>query len=377
MAVELLSRARPVLRWVGGRLVRLVLLLAAVAVASFTLMVHSPVDPVNAYVGGDVAAIGPEQRAQIAERWGLDEPAPERFAAWLGQVVQGDLGRSLTFGQPVADVIGERFLASLALMATAWLLSGLVGFALGVLAGARRGRFADRAICWWAYTLASAPTFWVGLLLLYVFSVQLGWTPVCCAVPVGTLAEDVTLLDRLHHLALPALTLSVVGIAPVVLHTRHAVVEALASDYVAFARAQGESTRGVVVHRVLRNAAAPAVLLQFSSLGELFGGAVLAEQVFAYPGLGAATTAAALGQDVPLLLGIVLFTTVFVFVGNQLGDLVHARLDPRVSADLAGARRARRGLRGPVLAPRSPSPDELPDRAASPVAPSPAGQGVR
>jgi peptide/nickel transport system permease protein len=241
------------------------------------------------------------------------------------------------------------------------------GFSLGVVAGVRRGRFTDRAICWWAYTLASAPTFWVGLLLLYVFSVSLGWTPVCCAVPVGVLAEDVTLLDRLHHLLLPALTLSVVGVAPVVLHTRHAVIHAMASDHVAFARARGESTRGVVVHHVLRNAAAPAVLLQFAALGELFGGSVLAEQVFSYPGLGAATTAAALGQDVPLLLGIALFTTVFVFVGNQLGDLVHARLDPRVGGELARARR------GPRAVP-PPATEAVPPPAAEPET---VGRGAR
>lgn len=366
MAVDLLTR---VVQGLAGRLVRLVLLLTAVATASFALMVHSPVDPVDAYVGGDIAAIGPEQRAQIAERWGLDDPPLERFATWLGNVAQGDLGRSLSFNAPVTEVIGERFLTSLALMATAWVLSGIVGFSLGVLAGVRQGRLTDRAVCWWAYTLASAPTFWVGLLLLYVFSVSLGWTPVCCAVPVGVLAEDVTLLDRLHHLVLPALTLSVVGVAPVVLHTRHAVIEAMASDHVAFARAQGESTRGVVVHHVLRNAAAPAVLLQFASLGELFGGSVLAEQVFSYPGLGAATTTAALGQDVPLLLGIALFTTVFVFVGNQLGDLVHGRLDPRVAHDLARARRPRWG-RGEPWEPML-GPDPMP-----PAVPEPAGRSA-
>ncbi|WP_212719660.1 ABC transporter permease [Blastococcus sp. CCUG 61487] len=366
MAVDLLTQ---LLRGAAGRLVRLALLLAAVASASFALMLGSPVDPVTAYVGADIAAIGPEQRAQIAERWGFDEPPLERFLSWLGNVAQGDLGTSLTFNQPVTEVIAERFPASLALMATAWLLSGVFGFGLGVLAGVRQGRFADRAVTWWAYTLASAPTFWVGLLLLYVFSVQLGWTPVCCAVPVGVLAEDVTLLDRAHHLVLPALTLSIVGVAPVVLHTRHAVVEAMASDHVALARAQGESTRGVVVHHVLRNAAGPAVLLQFASLGELFGGSVLAEQVFSYPGLGAATTQAALGQDVPLLLGIALFTTVFVFVGNQLGDLVHARLDPRVAHDLARLRRPRWG-RGapaePLLAP-DPVPPPQPEHAGRAV----------
>jgi peptide/nickel transport system permease protein len=364
--VELLSR---LLRAAGSRVVRLAVLLAAVATASFTLVVHSPVDPVNAYVGADVAAIGPEQRARIAERWGLDDPAPERFLAWVGQVVQGDLGQSLTFGQPVTTVIAERFWPSLALMATAWLSSGLIGFGLGVVAGVRRGRSADRAITWVAYLLASAPTFWVGLLLLYVFSVSLGWTPVCCAVPVGVLAEEVTLVDRLHHLVLPALTLSVVGIAPVVLHTRYAVVEALGSDHVAFARSQGESTAGVVVHRVLRNAAAPAVLLQFASLGELFGGSVLAEQVFSYPGLGAATTAAALGQDVPLLLGIALFTTVFVFVGNQLGDVVHSRLDPRARSALltSGRRRPGSPRPDPTLVPGPTSTGSPPVAPSSPV----------
>ncbi|MFC5996274.1 ABC transporter permease [Pseudonocardia hispaniensis] len=335
----------------GGRLVRLVLLLFAVAVASFALMAASPVDPVNAYVGADIAAIGPEQRAQIAERWGLNDPPLERFFDWLGNVATGDLGRSATFNAPVTQVIGETFRASLALMAVAWLLSGILGFALGVLAGVRRGRLADRVVTWWAYVLASAPTFWVGLLLLYVFSVAWGVTPLCCAVPVGTLAGDVTLLERLHHLLLPALTLSVIGVAPVVLHTRQAVVEALAADHVAFARAQGESSLGVVVHRVLRNAVAPALLLQFASLGELFGGSILAEQVFSYPGLGAATTAAALAQDVPLLLGIALFTTVFVFVGNQLGDLVHSRLDPRVRIRPSGRRhRAAPAPDGPPVA---------------------------
>jgi peptide/nickel transport system permease protein len=366
--VDLLTRSVPALRAVGGRLLRLVLLLAAVATASFALMANSPVDPVDAYVGGDIAAIGPEQRALIAERWGLDDPPLERFASWLGTIAQGDLGWSLTFNQPVTEVIGDRFLTSLALMATAWVLSGLFGFGLGVLAGVRQGRTTDRVICWWAYTLASAPTFWVGLLLLYVFSVSLGWTPVCCAAPVGVLAEDVTLLDRLHHLVLPALTLSVVGVAPVVLHTRHAVIEAMAADHVAFARAQGESTRGVVVHHVLRNAAAPAVLLQFASLGELFGGSVLAEQVFSYPGLGAATTSAALGQDVPLLLGIALFTTVFVFVGNQLGDLVHARLDPRASGRPAEARGPRWGRGEPgaaLLDPDPLPPPAVPEHAGS------------
>ncbi|MCE6998319.1 ABC transporter permease [Saccharothrix sp. S26] len=333
------SAARPVVAAVVARTARLVLLLTAVAVASFVLMVNSPVDPVAAYVGADVASLGPAQRALIAQRWGLDDPAHERFLSWFGNLLGGDFGFSLTFNRPVLEVIGDKFLASLALMALAWLLSGVLGFGLGLVAGVRRGWFADRAITWLSYALASAPTFWVGLLLLYVFAVSLNWAPVCCAVPIGVPADEVGLGDRLAHLALPAITLSVVGIAPVVLHTRQAVVDALASDHVAFARAQGERGVGLVLHRVVRNAAAPALLLQFGSLGELFGGSVLAEQVFSYPGLGAATTTAALGQDVPLLLGIALFTTVLVFAGNLVGDRVHALLDPRSRlVDLRGTR---------------------------------------
>lgn len=326
-------------RWVAfgvHRLVRLVLLLAAVAAASFSLMMASPVDPVQTYIGAETAKIGPEQRAQIAEAWGFDRPPVERFFTWLGHITQGDLGTSIVFNQPVAQVIGDRFAVSLALLAAAWLLSGILGFAMGVAAGLHRGRWIDRVLTWWSYTLASAPTFWVGLLLLYVFAVWLQLAPACCAAPIGVLAADVTLLQRLEHLLLPAITLSLVGVAPIVMHTRQAVIDLLGSEHITFARAQGERGWGLIRHRVLRGASVPAVILSFASFGELFGGAVLAEQVFAYPGLGQATTTAALRQDVPLLLGIALFTAVFVFFGNLLGDIAHSLIDPRVK--LVGTR---------------------------------------
>lgn len=321
---------------------QLLALLGAVAVATFALLQASPVDPVDAYVGAEMTALGPEQREQIVARWGLDEPAPQRFLHWAGQVVQGNLGVSHVYDRPVVEVLAQRLPASLGLMAGAWLLSGLLGLALGTLAGARRGSRLDRVVTWLAYLFSSAPTFWVGLLLLYVFSVWLQWTPVCCASPIGVLPGDVTLLDRLHHLILPMLTLSVVGIGPVTLHTRQAVVEVMASDHVTMARAMGESPTGVVLRRVLRNAAGPALMIQFASVGELFGGSVLAEQVFSYPGLGQATTTAALRQDVPLLLAIALATAAIVFVGNAVGDVVQRRLDPRTAARAGAPARRRR-----------------------------------
>jgi len=321
---------RRILTFLGRKLARLLLLLATISVVSFALVSLSPLDPVNAYVGADLLLVGPEQRALIAERWGLNDPPVLRYLRWSGRVLQGDLGVSLIYRQPVARVIGERFVASLALMSAAWALSGILGFALGVLAGARAGSLFDRLVRWFAYLLASTPTFWLALLLLITFSVTLRWTPICCAAPPGIPAPEVTLLQRLHHLLLPAATLSILGIANVTLHTRQKLIGVLNSDYVLYARAQGETPRGVIWLHGLRNIALPAVTLQFASLSELFGGSVLAEQVFAYPGLGQATVQAGLRGDVPLLLGIVLFSAVFVFVGNTLADLIYQVLDPRI-----------------------------------------------
>ncbi len=317
-------------RFLGRKLVRLALLLLTLSVVSFALVSLSPFDPVNAYVGADMLLVGPEQRALIAERWGLNDPPVRRYLRWLGRIAQGDLGVSAIYRQPVARVIGQRFMTSLGLIGTAWAISGVLGFGLGVLAGARAGSPFDRLVRWVAYTLASTPTFWLALLLLTVFSVRLRWTPICCAVPPGIPAQAVTLLQRLHHLLLPAATLSILGIANITLHTRQKLINVLNSDYVLYARAQGETPRGIIWLHGLRNIALPGITLQFASLSELFGGSVLAEQVFAYPGLGQATIQAGLSGDVPLLLGIVLFSAVFVFAGNTLADLIYRLVDPRI-----------------------------------------------
>jgi peptide/nickel transport system permease protein len=236
----------------------------------------------------------------------------------------------MIFRRPVAEVIGERFMASLALMSTAWLLSGVLGFALGAVAGMKQGTWADRLIKWYCFTLASTPAFWLGLLLVMVFAVWLGWFPVGLGVPAGKLADDVTLANRIYHLILPALTLSILGVANVALHTRQKLVDVLASDYILFARARGEKGLQLFWRHGLRNVALPAVTIQFASISELIGGTVLAEQVFSYPGLGQATVQAGLRSDVPLLLGIVIFSALLVFVGNLAADIIYRVVDPRI-----------------------------------------------
>ncbi|MFJ8236031.1 ABC transporter permease [Ureibacillus sp. NPDC094379] len=310
--------------------IRMVTLIAAICFISFLLIKNSPIDPIQAYIGADMLKVGPEQREKIAEYWGLNQPIFVQFFNWVSALVTGDMGTSMIYRQPVAEIISERFTHSIVLMLTAWILSGVIGFIMGVVAAMKKDTWVDRLIKWYCYMLASTPTFWMGLLILIIFSVWLGWFPVGLGVPAGVLAENVTIGDQIKHLILPAMTLSIVGVGNVALHTRQKLIDVLASDYVLFARARGE--RGIILfwRHGLRNIAIPAITLQFAGFSELFGGAVLAEQVFSYPGLGQATVEAGLRGDVPLLLSLVLFSALFVFVGNLIADLIYHLLDPRM-----------------------------------------------
>lgn len=317
------------LKFAGKYFLRMVTLLIAVSVISFLLVSLSPVDPVQQYVGA-VPNVSGEQREKIAEYWGLDESPAERFLAWGSAVLRGDLGVSLIYRRPVSDIIKERFAASLALMITAWLLSGILGFAIGCLMGVFNGKWLDKIIKKLCLTMCSIPTFWIGIVFLMLFSVKLKWFPMGMSVPMGVRAAEVTIWQRIHHLILPAFTLSFLSFAGVALHTREKLVDVLESDYVLFAKARGESRWSILKRHGLRNILLPAVTMQFGSFSELFGGSVLAENVFSYPGLGAAASAAGMGSDVPLLLGITLFSALFVFAGNMLADIIYRIVDPRI-----------------------------------------------
>ncbi|WP_419954909.1 ABC transporter permease [Neobacillus niacini] len=312
------------------KMTRLLSLLCAISIITFILISHSPIDPIQAYIGADMMRVGPEQRENIAENWGLNKPPAEQFYHWGSSLLQGDFGTSMIYRQPVAEIISEKFLNSLALMIIAWILSGVIGFVLGIVAAVKRDKWADRIIKWYCYTLASTPTFWMGLVLLMIFAVWLEWLPIGMGVPAGVLAENVTLTDRIAHLILPALTLSIVGVANIALHTRQKLIEILSSEYILFAKAKGEKGFTLIWRHGIRNVSLPAITLHFAAFSELFGGAVLAEQVFSYPGLGQATVEAGLRGDVPLLLGLVIFSSIFVFVGNLMADLISFIVDPRM-----------------------------------------------
>lgn len=317
-------------RLLAGNLVKILSLLLAVSLIAFVLVTASPVDPVQQYILGLGTAISPEQRAQIEAYWGVDQPPVQRYLSWLSSVLHGNLGVSSLYRRPVAEILAERFGNSLALMVSAWVLSGLLGFGVGCAMGLFRDRWPDRLLKKVCYVLSSVPTFWLGLLLLLIFSVWLKWFPTGFSSPIGLTQAEVTLGQRIYHLILPAVTLSFLSFSNIALHTRQKVIDVENSEYALFARARGEGALTRLFRHDLRNVLLPALTLQFSSFAELFGGSVLAENVFSYPGLGSAAAAAGLGGDVPLLLGITLFSALFVCAGNLIANLLYGVVDPRI-----------------------------------------------
>ena len=310
--------------------VKIISLLLAVSVIAFVLVSFSPIDPVQQYILGLGTAVSPEQRAEIEEYWGVNEPPVERYFTWLGELLRGNWGESALYRRPVMDIISERFANSLALMLCAWVLSGLVGFILGCVMGMYQDKWPDQILKKICYLLSSVPTFWLGLVFVLVFAVWLKWFPIGFSAPIGVTQEDVTIWQRLHHLALPAITLSLMSFANIALHTRQKLIDVLNSEYVLFARARGERKWTILRRHGLRNILLPALTLQFASFAELFGGSVMAENVFSYPGLGSAVSAAGLNSDVPLLLGVTLFSALFVCVGNMIANLLYGIVDPQI-----------------------------------------------
>ncbi|HIT73676.1 MAG TPA: ABC transporter permease [Candidatus Fimicola cottocaccae] len=317
------------IKYIIKNLIRMITLLVAVTIFSFILVTSSPIDPVQSYVGAGVA-VTPEQREEIAEHWGLNDKPIERFENWFENIIKGDMGTSLIYRKPVSEVIGEKFQSSMILMITSWIISGILGFVLGIIMGVFKGSFVDRIIKTICLVISSTPTFWIGMMFLMIFSVNLGWFPTGFSVPVGVSADSVTIGQKIYHAILPAITLSFSSFSNIALHTRIKITEIMESDYVLFAKARGEKLIDIIKRHVLRNALIPAVTLQFVSISEIFGGSILAEQVFSYPGMGQAAVDAGLRGDIALLLGITIISSIFVFVGNIIANILYTVLNPKI-----------------------------------------------
>lgn len=310
---------------------RVVLLVIAASAVSFMLMKASPVDPVQANVGQNaLGSMSQEQIEKIEEYWGVGESPVKQYFSWLKDFVSGDMGTSLLYRRPVSQVLGEKLQNSLMLMVIAWAISGVLGFVLGALAGMKKGTFIDKGIKGYCLLISSTPTFWLALLVLMIFGVWLKIFPVGLSVPIGMTSSEISFADRLYHAFLPALTLSITGVSNIALHTREKMIEISESNYMMFARARGEKGWQLFKNHGFRNILLPAITIHFASISEIFGGSVLIEQVFSYPGMGQAAVTAGLGSDMPLLMAITVISSLIVFGGNAVANILYGIVDPRI-----------------------------------------------
>ncbi len=319
----------------GQKILRSLSILFSISIICFVLMAFSPLDPLTQYLGGESSVLTNDRIVQISHNMGFDKSYTVRYFEWITDFLRGDMGMSFTYNRPVSTIIIERFLASVLLMIFAWVITGIMGFVLGILAAQNEGNLLDRIIKIYALTMASTPAYWVGILLVLIFSVKLQWFPVAFR---SSIDSSSGIGDILHHIFLPAFTLSLSGVANIAFHTRQKLLEIYSTDYVLFAKARGENKWQILKRHGFKNLLIPVVTLQFGSIGEIFGGSVLVEKVFSYPGLGSAVLTSGIKGDIPLLLGVSLVSAVFVIVGNMLADIICQILDPRIKIGGTNAR---------------------------------------
>ena len=301
-------------RYLLRRLGQALFILLGITLVTYLLLFLLPADPVRQIAGRSAT---PEVVENIRRQLGLDLPWWQQYLRYLGNLLQGDLGRSYVQKTEVATLILARLPATLLLMAAAIAVELAIGLTAGILAAAHRGRPLDRALMVASFTAVSAPQFVVGILLLYLFSVQLAWLPLG---GYGTFA----------HLVLPALTLGLLGGGWYARMTRSAMIDVLRQDYVVTARAKGAGPGRVLLVHALRNAALPIIAMIGLDVGMFMSGAVVVESVFGWPGIGQLTWQAIQTVDIPIIVGVTTVAAGFIVLGNLLADLVAPFVDPRI-----------------------------------------------
>lgn len=311
------------------RLAASFLLLFLVATATFFLVHLAPGDPTNVLEGDRLTR---ENREALRQLYGLGDPLGTQYLRWLGALSQGNLGISFSQQRPVAAIVAEAFPATLLLAGAALFVEFVLALVLGSAAARRPGSVLDRVIRVVSLLLFSQPSFWLGLMLILLFSHVFPLFPGSHmrSVDADLMSPLERTLDLLRHLTLPAVALGLYHAGSTLRFVRGSLIEVMSQDYIRTARAKGLSERRVVWVHGMRNALTPVIQLFAMSLPQLVNGSLITEIVFAWPGLGRVTYAAILTRDYPLILGITLFTALAVILGNLLADLLHAAADPRV-----------------------------------------------
>jgi peptide/nickel transport system permease protein len=302
-----------------------VLLLFIVSMIGFAILHLAPGGPLSQFAaGGDMSQ---EDLDRIAEQLGLNRALPIQYAEWLWRMLAGDWGRSYRDGQPVLHIIGSHIGATLELMLTSTLLAMLIGAWIGILGAIRRYSLFDSLATIGAMIALSIPTFWFGLVVIYVFSVGLGWLPSGNRYTIG----DGSLLNQIHHLIGPVMVLALVSTAVWSRYMRSSMLEVINQDYVRTARAKGLSERSILVRHAFRNALLPMITITGLHVPMLLSGALVTETVFTWPGMGRLFLDSISYRDYPVVMGVLMLSAVLVLLGSLIADLLYGIADPRIS----------------------------------------------
>ncbi len=312
-------------QYLARRVLQALVVLVLVSLAGFSILHLAPGGPAAIYAMSPTMAA--EDLERITRDLGLDRPLHVQYVSWAKGFVAGNWGRSYRDGRLVLEVVGDRIPATVVLMLSAFSVAVLLGLGTGIVSAVRQYSLFDHASTLAAMVALSIPTFWLGLMGIYVFSVLLRALP---PGNIGTIGAPFSLADRLWHLVLPAATLGVVMVATWSRYTRAAMLEVIGEDYIRTAHAKGVSGARIILKHALKNALIPLVTLAGLQLPLVFSGALVTETIFTWPGMGRLFVDSIGYRDYPVLMGILMFTALLVVLGNLLADLVYATIDPRV-----------------------------------------------
>lgn len=306
------------------RLLQLLPMLFFISLVAFLLVKLAPGDPVAAYITPRMA---PEDIERIRQSMGLDKPLVTQYILWLKNVLQGDLGYSLIYHRPVLEMIGERIPATLGLMGASLVMAILLAIPLGLLAGAFKHRWLDHILNLFAYIGISVPIFWFGILLITIFAVQLNWFP---SMGMRTIDMEDNWLDVVRHGVLPCIALTFYNLSSYVRYIRSNTISQLSADYVQTQLAYGATRTSILFRHVLKNVLLPVITLFGLSFGELVVGAYVTESVFSWPGMGLLGIQSITSLDYPLIMAIIMLSSMMLIVGNLIADLLYRFADPRI-----------------------------------------------
>ena len=314
--------------YIVRRIFQSVPILLGITLLTFLLMQLAPGNPLQTMIDPTISL---EEINKAEQKLGMDKPKIVQYFMWLKEIVKGNLGYSIKSGQPVAKLIGERLPATLLLTSAAFILSFAIGVPLGVYSATHKYSVGDYSMTLVAFLGISIPNFFFGLGLIYVFALKLGWLPTSGMMTIGAdLSGWHGIVVRLRHLILPAIVLALPNLATVMRFTRSSMIEVMLHDFIRTARAKGLSNRTVIFKHALRNALIPVVTIFGLSIPFLFGGAYITEQVFNWPGMGSLGIQAITAREYPIVMGLNLFTSILVLLGNLIADISYAFVDPRI-----------------------------------------------